>query len=68
MAWIEANPIPADCNACTRQSCYNCDNAGKRWVLSDKEDLLLRRRMLLKAMQRTQKQIEDIDKKLSQIQ
>ena len=48
-----------------RQSCYHCDHAGKRWYLSQKDDLLLRRKMLLKSIARTQKQIEEIDKELA---
>ena len=65
MNWIEANPLPEECQKCMRQSCYHCDHAGKRWYLSQKDDLLLRRKMLLKSIARTQKQIEEIDKELA---
>lgn len=65
MNWIEADTLPEACQRCVQQSCYNCDHAGKRWFLSQKDDLLLRRKMLLKTIARSQKQIEEIDKELA---
>ena len=67
MKWIEINQLPAECSGCEQQSCYNCDNAGKRWILSEKDDLVLRRRMLEKAILRAQRQIEEIDRELAKI-
>lgn len=67
MRWIEANPLPVECNGCTQQTCYNCDNAGRRLFLSKKDELLMRRRMLEKAILRAERQIEEIDKELANI-
>lgn len=65
MNWNIADPLPEDCRTCSRQSCYNCDTAGKRWYLSRKEELLLHRKLLLQAIARTQKQIAEIDTELA---
>ncbi len=65
MKWNKADPLPEECQLCAEQSCYNCDSAGKRWFLSRKEDLLLRRKLLLQAITRTQKQIAEIDTELA---
>ena len=65
MKWIEADTVPEECQACKGGICYNCDHAGKRWFLSRKDDLLMRRKMLLQAISRTQKQIEKIDRELA---
>ena len=67
MKWLEANPLPDTCVACREEDCYNCENAGKRWYLSGKDALMLRRKMLTKAIERLQKQIEGIDKELEEI-
>lgn len=29
MEWIEANPLPAECQSCQEEDCYNCDYAGE---------------------------------------
>lgn len=65
MNWIDAVSLPEECQKCEQQSCYNCDVAGKRWFLSQKDDLLVRRKMLLKSIERSQKQIDEIDKELA---
>jgi len=65
MKWNQTDPLPEECRACTRRSCYNCDSAGKRWYLSKKEDLLLRRKLLLQAISRNQRQIAEIDTELA---
>lgn len=30
MKWMEASPLPKECNACTERDCYNCDE-GAYW-------------------------------------
>lgn len=67
MKWIEANPLPAECENCMQQSCYACDIAGVRWSLPEREELLLRRKMLVKSIARAQKQIDEIDEELAQM-
>lgn len=65
MKWIEANPLPEECQNCKDGVCYNCDHAGKRWYLSKKDDLLLHRKTILRTITRMQKQIEEIDRELA---
>lgn len=64
MEWLEANPLPIECENCEEEDCYNCDYAGKRWYLSEEDELKVRRKGLVKAVERLQRQIKEIDKKL----
>lgn len=64
MEWLEANPLPVECQNCEEEDCYNCDYAGKRWYLSEEDELKVRRKGLMKAVERLQRQIKEIDKKL----
>lgn len=64
MEWIEANPLPAVCRDCRQEECYACDHAGMRWQLSKEDHLRLRRKGLIRAMERLQRQIHEIDKQL----
>lgn len=66
MEWIEANPLPKACQNCREEECYNCDHAGKRWYLSQQDKLRLRRKGLQKSIARLQKQIDEIDRQLSE--
>ena len=64
MEWIEANPLPPECVECQEEEFYNCDYAGKRWTLSQADELRVRRKGLLKAIDRLQRQVEAIDAEL----
>jgi hypothetical protein len=64
MEWLEANPLPVECENCQEEDCYNCDHAGKRWYLSEEDELRVRRKGLVKAVERLQRQIKEIDRKL----
>ncbi len=64
MEWLEANPLPAECENCEEEDCYNCEHAGKRWYLSKKDELRIRRKGLIKAVERLQRQISEIDQQL----
>ena len=64
MKWIETDLIPEQCQGC-EEDCYNCDYAGERWVLSQEDELRIKRKGLVKALERIKKQIHDIDKMLS---
>ena len=67
MEWIEANPLPAVCQNCQEEECYNCDYAGERWTLSKADELRVRRKGLLKAIERLQRQEKAIDAELEVI-
>ena len=64
MEWIEAEPLPAVCQNCQEEECYNCDYAGGRWTLSQADELRVRRKGLLKAIERLQRQVKAIDAEL----
>ena len=64
MEWIEANPLPPACQNCQEEECYNCDHAGERWTLSKADELRVRRKGLLKAIERLQRQVKAIDAEL----
>ena len=64
MEWIEADRLPKECEKCEEQDCYNCDVAGKRWTLSHTDELRLRKKSLLKAIERMQRQVKAIDAEL----
>lgn len=64
MEWIEANPLPTACQNCQEEECYNCDYAGERWTLSQADELRVRRKGLLKAIERLQRQVKAIDAEL----
>ena len=68
MEWLEANPLPDVCVDCTEEDCYNCDHAGERWHLSQVDELRLRRKMLVRAIERLQRQVAAIDDELRKIQ
>ena len=64
MEWIEADPLPAVCQNCQEEECYNCDYAGERWTLSQADELRVGRKGLLKAIERLQRQVKAIDAEL----
>lgn len=64
MEWVEADPIPKACMDCQEEDCYNCDAAGERWQLSRNDELKLRRKQLVKAINRLQRKIDAIDTEL----
>ncbi len=68
MEWKEANPLPTECENCKEQDCYDCDVAGKRWYLSRSDELRLKRKGLLKAIERMEREIAAIDAELESIE
>lgn len=66
MEWIEADPLPKACQNCREEECYNCDHAGERWYLPKEDALRLKRKGLVRAIERMQRQIEEIDRQLSE--
>ena len=67
MEWIEADPLPLECENCPEEECYNCEYAAERWYLSREDELRVRRKLLLKSIERLQKQLRVIDEELTQI-
>ena len=59
-----SKPTAPECVECQEEECYNCDYAGKRWTLSQADELRVRRKGLLKAIDRLQRQVEAIDAEL----
>ena len=64
MKWLEAEPLPTECQQCQEEDCYNCDYSAKRWYLSEEDSLLIRRKGLIKAIERLRRQVDKIDKQL----
>lgn len=64
MEWLEVNPLPLECRSCQEEDCYNCDHGGNRWYLSKEDALRVRRKGLIKAIERLQRQVEDIDRQM----
>lgn len=60
MQWLEINTIPEECKTCTEEDCYNCDTAGKRWILSKearlRTDRILRNHCIFKLKQKNMTQ------------
>ena len=68
MEWIEADPLPPAYQDCQEEDCYECDTAGKRWYLSKADELRIRRKGLIKAIERLERQIHEIDAELEVIE
>ncbi|MBQ2661131.1 MAG: hypothetical protein IJF80_00585 [Clostridia bacterium] len=64
MKWLEADPLPVVCQGCQEQDCHGCDYAGMRWYFSPKDELLIRRKGLIKAIERLRRQVDEIDRQL----
>ena len=67
MKWLEANPIPEECQNCTEEDCYNCDTVGKRWALSREDELRSSRRLMVCAIARLQRRVAAIDAELEKM-
>ena len=67
MEYLEANPLPVECQNCEDEDCGECDFAGKRWYLSRSDELKLKRKGLRKAIERLERQIQAIDAELEVI-
>ena len=65
MEWLERDPLPDVCKMCKKGDCYNCEHTGTRWYLSPKDELLNRKKMMIKAIERLQKQVDAIDRELA---
>ena len=64
MKWVQRNPIPEICENCVQEDCYNCDVACERWKLSEEDALRISRRMMVRAVERLERKIAEIDAQL----
>ena len=64
MEWLEADPLPVECETC-KEDCRSCDIAGKRWYLSELDELKLRKKGLERVVVRMQRQIKEIEEKIA---
>lgn len=65
MEWMEVIPLPAVCEDCGEEDCYNCESVGNRWRLSEEDALRIRKNGLMKAKERLQRQVDSIDRQLT---
>ena len=71
MILLQKNPLPPECQSCLEPDCWECDYAGTRWVLSERDRLVYARKLKEQAIARFQREIRQIDaqlEKLGQIQ
>ena len=66
LEYKEVSPIPTECINCEEQDCGECDIAGLRWVLTKRSELELQRKIKLKAIERFQRELAEIDRQLSE--
>ena len=55
MEWKEADPIPEECRNCKEADCYNCDVAGKRWILPEEEERRMAQLLMARWLERRQR-------------
>ena len=48
--------------------CAECDTTGKRWYLSEREELLLRKKGIIQAIERLMRQLDEIDAALLRLE
>lgn len=68
MEWKEVRPLPKACKRCKKEDCHNCEQAEQRWQLSRADELKIRRKMLVKAIERLERQVSIVDEELMKIQ
>ena len=68
MEYKEVSPLPAICENCQEEECYNCDYALDRWQLSPADELRSKRKLKEQALKRIKKEIAEIDRQLAKIQ
>ena len=68
MEFYEVSPLPAVCEDCQEEDCYNCDNALDRWKLSSADKLHFRKKLKQKAIERMEREIAEIDRQLAELE
>lgn len=64
--YLERKPLPTICENCN-DDCGSCDNAGLRWYLSEKDELILERKAKANRIKRLLQDIENIDNRLLEL-
>ena len=65
MILLQKNPLPPECQSCLEPECWECDLAGARWELSERDRLLSSRKLKEMAIARFQREISEIDRQLA---
>lgn len=68
MILLQKNPLPPECQSCPEPDCWECDLAGARWELSERDRLLSSRKLKEMAIARFQRQISEIDRQLAALE
>lgn len=68
MEYAERDPVPAVCLGCGEPDCGECDHAGLRWELPERDRLELSRRLKEKAIARYQREIMEINRRLKELE
>ena len=67
LQYVEAEKLPEECENCN-DDCGNCENAGLRWKLGEKDALILERKSKAKAVERLLRDIERIDNRIKEFE
>lgn len=68
MEYLQDQLLPAQCQSCEEKDCWECDYAGIRWVLSERDRLIYARKLKEQAIVRFQRQIAEIDRQLEKLE
>lgn len=68
MEYLQDQLLPAECQLCEEKDCWECDYAGTRWVLSERDRLIYARKLKEQAIVRFQRQIAEIDRQLEKLE
>lgn len=52
MEYAERSPLPEVCQACREPDCWECDHAGERWILGERDRQRLSRKLAEQAITR----------------
>lgn len=68
LKYTENASLPAQCQSCEEKDCWECDYAGIRWGLSERDRLIYARKLKEQAIARFQRQIAEIDRQLEKLE
>lgn len=68
MVYLQDQLLPAECQSCEEEDCWECDYAGMRWGLSERDRLIYARKLKEQAIARFQRQIAEIDRQLEKLE
>ena len=68
MEYLQDQLLPAQCQSCEEKDCWECDYAGIRWGLSERDRLIYARKLKEQAIARFQRQIAEIDRQLEKLE